>query len=73
MYKAHPLVLELKGLRRGRGLPVKTLASGAGLNENTIFAWEFRSDPRLSTFDATLRVLGYQLAILPIRKQGPTR
>ena len=69
----HPLVLELKGIRRAKKLPVKTLAGHAGIDENTVFAWEFRSFPTLPNFDAALRVLGYQLAIVPCRKSGPNR
>ena len=69
----HPLVCELKGLRRSKKLPVKTIAGHAEVDKNTIFAWEFRSVPQLDTFDAVLRTLGYQLAIVPLRRQGPNR
>lgn len=62
---AHRLAYETLKIAFEQGWSDWRLTKAAGVAANVFTNWRHRSDPRLSTLEAVLDVLGYKLAIVP--------
>lgn len=60
---AHPLVRQLYTLARHHRTPLYKLAVTAGVNENTIYGWGQRYEPRMTGLIACYNALGYDLVV----------
>lgn len=69
---AHPLVREFYRLLADQQTTALDVAERAGLSTGTISDWRTTYAPRVGNLDAALRVLGYRLAIVPVRERNVT-
>jgi transcriptional regulator with XRE-family HTH domain len=64
--RTHPIVAELREIRRSRGLSQEAVARKAGTTKAMISLWETgQSTPGLASADAYAQALGYTLALTP--------
>lgn len=64
----HRLVQELRDLAMERGFKFYNLTDESGVSSHTLTSWSngTRGTPTIERFERVLRVLGCQLAIVPI-------
>lgn len=67
----HPLVEDFFGLADGGGWNYEHIAEKSGVTRQAIWRWKKYNSPQLTSLDACLNVVGYELAIRP--KRGPKR
>lgn len=65
--RGHPLVREMFDLLRETGLTLAALSDKAGLSRGTVVRWTEYHSPTVTSLDAALNAMGYELAI---RKRG---
>lgn len=74
----HPLVCEMFRIAQGRK-SLQSISIGAGLDRNTVHKWGSGNGPKqkhigptIENFDRCLSLLGYRLAIIPLKEdQSP--
>jgi hypothetical protein len=63
---APPLVRELFGLLNKHKLLIQHACDGSGVSRATVSEWRYRRTPTLSSFEAVLTNLGYELRIVEL-------
>lgn len=66
-----PLMHEFAEIQTIAKTTTADLARLSGVTRETLFRWRQGRTPGLANFDAVLRVMGYELAIVPMSTRSP--
>ena len=69
----HKLVHELFAIMLRQHMTMKDMSARAGLDYVSVGKWKYLHTPTIANFDAALNVLGYRLAIIPVRIEPSCR
>ncbi len=60
---AHPLVRQFVQAMNSQKKTMREVARKAGLEENTVYSWRYRQNPKIENFEAAVNALGYELCL----------